>query len=120
MLSESSRKLALGHVIGEPAQQAVHAVRGSFDVAFQETLKETTAKTGWVQGLKIEIVMLLNEREGGGKKSISPVAAVELHLPAYQPCRLSITYNPLVQPCELDSNISSVSLTNSCSCFAFV
>ena len=88
MLSASSRKLALGHVIGELAQQAVHAVRGSFDVAFQETSIVTTAKTGWVQGLKKEIVMLLNGREGGDRKSISPVVAVGLHLPAYQLCPL--------------------------------
>jgi hypothetical protein len=77
MLSASSRKLERGHVIGELARQAAHAVRGSFDVAFQETSIVTTAKTGWVQGLKKEIVKSSNEREGGGKKSISPVVAVE-------------------------------------------
>lgn len=88
MLSESSRKLARGHVIGELAQQAVHAVRGSFDVTFPEKLKVMIETNEWVQGLKKEIVMLLNGREGGGRKSISPVVAVELHLPAYQPCPL--------------------------------
>jgi hypothetical protein len=86
MLSESSRKLGLGHVIGELAQQAVHAVRGSFDVASQEMLTMTIETNGLAPGLKKEIVMLLNGRGGGDKKSISPVEAVELHLPAYQPC----------------------------------
>jgi hypothetical protein len=86
MLSESSRKLGLGHVIGELAQQAVHAVRGSFDVTFQETSRVTIETSGLAPDLKKEIVMLSNEREGVGRKSISPVEAVELHLPAYQPC----------------------------------
>jgi hypothetical protein len=84
MLSVSSRKLERGHVVGEPAQQAVHAVRGSFDVAFQETLTVTTETTELAPGLKKEIVMLLNGREGVGRKSISPAVAVELHLPAHQ------------------------------------
>jgi hypothetical protein len=96
MLFASSRKLGLGHVIGELAQQAVHAVRESSDVASQETLKVTTEKTGWAPGLKKEIMMLLNGPGEGGRKSISPVVAVELHLPAYQPWPLSMTYNPLI------------------------
>jgi hypothetical protein len=88
MLSASSQKLERGHVIGEPAQQAVHAVRGSFDVAFQEMLTVTIATSGLAPDLKKEIVMLLNGREGGDRKSISPVVAVGLHLPAYQLCPL--------------------------------
>jgi hypothetical protein len=88
MLFASSRKLGLGHVIGELARQAVRAVRGSFDVAFPETLTVTIETNGLAPGLKKEIVMLLNEREGVGKKSISPVLAVGLHLPDYQPCPL--------------------------------
>jgi len=76
MLSASSRMLGRGHVIGEPAQQAVHAVRESFDVVSQETSRVMIAKTEWVQDSKREIVMLLNELGEGGRKSIFPVVAV--------------------------------------------